>query len=135
MECNKLNMTYILTVDDSRIMRKIMMGAIEALGFQALEANDGLECLAKVEEHLEEICLILLDWNMPNMDGLTTLKRLKANPVTNPIPVMMVTTEGERSKMVEAIRAGATNYLAKPFAEEDLMTKMVECLQDTLNLV
>lgn len=128
-------MTYILTVDDSRIMRKIMMGAIEALGFQGLEANDGLECLAQVEAHLEEVCLVLMDWNMPNMDGLTALKQLKANPITNPIPVMMVTTEGERTKMVEAIRAGAANYLSKPFAEEDLMTKMVECLQDRLNLV
>ena len=128
-------MNYILTVDDSRIMRKIMSGAIEALGFQVLEASDGVECLAQVEAHIEEVCLILMDWNMPNMDGLTALKRLKASELTNTIPVMMVTTEGERGKMVEAIRAGATNYLAKPFAEEDLMTKMVECLQDRLNLV
>ncbi|MCX5920168.1 MAG: response regulator [Candidatus Melainabacteria bacterium] len=128
-------MTYILTVDDSRIMRKIMSGAIEALGFQVLEAGDGAECLAQVEAHIEEVCLILMDWNMPNMDGLTALKRLKASELTNTIPVMMVTTEGERGKMVEAIRAGAANYLAKPFAEEDLMTKMVECLQDRLNLV
>jgi two-component system chemotaxis response regulator CheY len=128
-------MTYILTVDDSRIMRKIMSGAIEALGFQVLEAGDGVECLAQVEANIEEVCLILMDWNMPNMDGLTALKRLKASEITNSIPVMMVTTEGERGKMVEAIRAGAANYLAKPFAEEDLMTKMVECLQDRLNLV
>jgi two-component system, chemotaxis family, chemotaxis protein CheY len=128
-------MTYILTVDDSRIMRKIMSGAIEALGFQVLEAGDGVECLAQVEAHIEEVCLILMDWNMPNMDGLTALKRLKSSEITNTIPVMMVTTEGERGKMVEAIRAGAANYLAKPFAEEDLMTKMVECLQDRLNLV
>jgi two-component system chemotaxis response regulator CheY len=128
-------MSYILTVDDSRIMRKIMSGAIEALGFQVLEATDGVECLAQVEAHIEEVCLVLMDWNMPNMDGLTALKRLKASEVTNTIPVIMVTTEGERGKMVEAIRAGATNYLAKPFAEEDLMTKMVECLQDRLNLV
>jgi len=128
-------MTYILTVDDSRIMRKIMSGAIEALGFQVLEAGDGVECLVQVEAHIEDVCLILMDWNMPNMDGLTALKRLKASEITNTIPVMMVTTEGERGKMVEAIRAGAANYLAKPFAEEDLMTKMVECLQDRLNLV
>lgn len=128
-------MTHILTVDDSRIMRKIMSGAIEALGFQVLEAGDGIECLAQVEAHIEDVCLILMDWNMPNMDGLTALKRLKSSEITNTIPVMMVTTEGERGKMVEAIRAGAANYLAKPFAEEDLMTKMVECLQDRLNLV
>jgi two-component system chemotaxis response regulator CheY len=116
-------------------MRKIMSGAIEALGFKVLEAGDGVECLAQVEAHIEDVCLILMDWNMPNMDGLTALKRLKASEITNTIPVMMVTTEGERGKMVEAIRAGAANYLAKPFAEEDLMTKMVECLQDRLNLV
>jgi two-component system, chemotaxis family, chemotaxis protein CheY len=128
-------MTYILTVDDSRIMRKIMSGAIEALGFDVLEASDGVECLAQVASHLDEVCLVLMDWNMPNMDGLTALKHLKASATTQHIPVMMVTTEGERGKMVEAIRAGATHYLAKPFAEEDLMGKIVECLQDRLNLV
>jgi two-component system, chemotaxis family, chemotaxis protein CheY len=76
---------------------------------------------------------VLMDWNMPNMDGLTTLKHIKATEAFADIPVMMVTTEGERIKMVEAVRSGASQYLSKPFAEEDLITKMVECLQDKLS--
>lgn len=127
-------MTYILTVDDSRIMRKIMAGAIEALGFEVLEAGDGLECLEKLTQYEHQVALVLMDWNMPNMDGLTTLREIKAHNDWKRIPVMMVTTEGERSKMVEAVRSGATQYLTKPFAEEDLITKMVECLQDQLVL-
>ncbi|MFM7390222.1 MAG: PleD family two-component system response regulator [Vampirovibrionales bacterium] len=127
-------MTYILTVDDSRIMRKIMAGAIEALGFEVLEAGDGLACLEKLTQHEQQVALVLLDWNMPNMDGLTTLREIKAHNDWKRIPVMMVTTEGEQSKMVEAVRSGAAQYLTKPFAEEDLITKMVECLQDQLVL-
>jgi two-component system chemotaxis response regulator CheY len=127
-------MPYVLTVDDSRIMRKIMAGAIEALGLDCLEANDGLECLAQLEAHPNpgDVCMILMDWNMPNMDGFTALKAVKANPSTAHIPVMMVTTEGERSKMVEAIRNGASHYLSKPFSDEDLTTRMVECLEGQL---
>jgi two-component system, chemotaxis family, chemotaxis protein CheY len=123
---------YIMTVDDSRIMRKVVSGSIEALGFDYIEAADGLECLSKLDQYEGQISLILLDWNMPNMDGFTTLKHIRANEATQHIPVMMVTTESERNRMVEAIRAGATQYLSKPFSEEDLMTKMVECLQDSL---
>jgi two-component system, chemotaxis family, chemotaxis protein CheY len=126
---------YILTVDDSRIMRKIMTGIIETLGFEYLEAVDGQDGLNQVTLHREEVALILMDWNMPVMDGLTALKTLKANPATAHIPIMMVTTEGERARMVEAIQAGAAHYVTKPFAEEELMTRMVECLQDQLEVV
>jgi two-component system chemotaxis response regulator CheY len=69
---------------------------------------------------------------MPNMDGLTALREIKASESWRSIPVMMVTTEGERTKMVDAIRSGASQYLTKPFSEEDLITKMVECIQDRL---
>jgi two-component system, chemotaxis family, chemotaxis protein CheY len=123
---------YIMTVDDSRIMRKVISNSIEALGFDYLEAEDGLVCLNLLEQYEGQVALVLLDWNMPNMDGFSALKHIRANESTSHIPVMMVTTESERSRMVEAIRAGANQYLSKPFSEEDLMTKMVECLQDTL---
>lgn len=125
-------MPYIMTVDDSRIIRKIITSNIEALGFDTLEAGDGLECLDKLKTYDGQVVLVLMDWNMPNMDGLTCLNNIKANPATKNIPVMMVTTEGERGKMIDAIRSGASQYLTKPFSEEDLLTKMVECLQDTL---
>lgn len=126
-------MNRIMTVDDSRIIRKIVGSCIEALGFEVLEAEDGQQCLETLRGLEQEVKLILLDWNMPNMDGLTTLNNLKANPETAHIPVMMVTTESERSRMVDAIRSGAAQYLAKPFSDDELITKMMECLQESMS--
>jgi two-component system chemotaxis response regulator CheY len=127
-------MPYILSVDDSRLIRKIMTGPIQALGYDILEASDGLECLEQLRAHPEEVELVLLDCNMPNLDGMETLKAIKADPALSSIPVMIVTTEGEREKMIRAIKAGASQYLTKPFTEDDLLTKMMECLpQESLN--
>ena len=127
-------MPYILSVDDSRLIRKIMTGPIQALGYDILEASDGLECLDQLHAHPEEVELVLLDCNMPNLDGMETLKAIKADPALSSIPVMIVTTEGEREKMIRAIKAGASQYLTKPFTEDDLLTKMMECLpQESLN--
>jgi two-component system chemotaxis response regulator CheY len=127
-------MPYILSVDDSRLIRKIMTGPIQALGYDILEASDGLECLDQLKAHAEDVELVLLDYNMPNLDGIETLKAIKADPALSSIPVMMVTTEGEREKMIGAIKAGASQYLTKPFTEDELLTKMMECLpQESLN--
>ena len=121
-------MPYILSVDDSRIIRRIMKGAIEALGYDILEAGDGCEGLEQLKTHPNEVDLILLDVNMPNLDGLETLKAIKANPATAGIPVMMVTSEGEREQLIQAIQSGATQYLTKPFTEDDLIAHIAECL-------
>ncbi len=121
-------MPYILSVDDSRLIRKIMTGPIQALGYDVLEAADGLECLAQLKVHGKDVALVLLDCNMPNLDGFETLKSIKADPTLSHIPVMMVTTEGEREKMIVTIKAGASQYLTKPFTEDELLTKMMECL-------
>jgi two-component system chemotaxis response regulator CheY len=127
-------MPYILSVDDSRLIRKIMTGPIQALGYDILEAADGLECLEQLKAHAKDVELVLLDCNMPNLDGIETLKAIKADPALSSIPVMIVTTEGEREKMIAAIKAGASQYLTKPFTEDDLLTKMMECLpQESLN--
>jgi two-component system chemotaxis response regulator CheY len=121
-------MPYILSVDDSRLIRKIMRGPIEALGYDMLEAEDGLQGLEQLKAHSSDVELVLLDCNMPNLDGIETLKSIKADPALANIPVMIVTTEGEREKMIGAIKAGAAQYLTKPFTEDDLLTKMMECL-------
>jgi two-component system chemotaxis response regulator CheY len=121
-------MPYILSVDDSRIIRRIMKGAIEALGYEILEAGDGLEGLNQLKTHPNEVDLILLDVNMPNLDGLATLKAIKSDPATADIPVMMVTSEGEREQLIQAIQSGATQYLTKPFTEDDLIAHIAECL-------
>ena len=118
----------IMTVDDSAVMRRIISGGIEAIGYQPVEAKHGRDALDQLDAKSEEIALILLDWNMPEMNGLDTLKALKSDPRTAEIPVMMVTTERERGNVVVAIQEGAQHYLTKPFNQQDLMTRMMQCL-------
>ena len=119
---------HILTVDDSTVMRRIISGSIEAMGYNPVQAKHGRDALEQLEKMGDEIALILLDWNMPEMNGLDTLKALKSDPKTAEIPVMMVTTERERENVVTAIQQGARHYLTKPFSQQDLVTRMMECL-------
>lgn len=118
----------ILTVDDSRMMLRLVKNAIEVLGYEPLLAANGRIAMEILEAHVGEVALVLLDWNMPEMDGFETLKAIKADPRHQDIPVMMLTTESEKQKVIEAIRAGAQHYLTKPFAQQDLVTRMMECL-------
>ena len=118
----------ILSVDDSATIRRIIHNITDVLGYDFLEAKDGVEALEILEKEYADIGLVLLDWNMPNMDGFTALKRIKADERYKNIPVTMVTTEGERTKVVQAVSAGASNYLVKPFSQEDLSTKIMESL-------
>ena len=121
-------MSKILSIDDSRHLRNIVRGAVEVLGYEFLEAEDGPSGLAVVEEHAADIALILLDVNMPGMLGFEVLTKLKENEKHKQIPVMMVTTESERTAIIDSIKAGAANYVTKPFTQEELTTKMVESL-------
>jgi two-component system, chemotaxis family, chemotaxis protein CheY len=118
----------VLSVDDSAMMRKIIRGAVDTLGYDFLEAVDGVEALEVIDEASNDVDLILLDWNMPRKDGFETLVALKNDPNTQNIPVMMVTTEAEKGQMVKALQAGAHGYLTKPFSQQDLMTRMMACL-------
>lgn len=118
----------ILSVDDSAIMRKIIRGASDVLGMDFLEAVDGSEALEVLSREHADVGIILLDWNMPVMNGYETLKAVKNDPRYANIPVMMVTTEGEKNKIVDAVKAGAKHYLVKPFVPEDLVTRIMECM-------
>lgn len=118
----------ILSADDSAIMRRIIRGAVEVLGYEFIEAVDGVDALEKVATCYTDLNLILLDWNMPRMDGFTVLQNLKADPRFKSIPVAMITTESEKAKIADAIKHGAVNYVTKPFSQEDLCTKIVQCL-------
>jgi len=117
----------ILSADDSSIIRKMIRGGVKEMGYEFLEAENGMEVLELLEKH-DDIALILLDWNMPVMDGFNALKKIKENPKYQDIPVMMVTTESERDNIVKAIQAGAKNYVTKPFKKEDLISKMLDSL-------
>jgi two-component system chemotaxis response regulator CheY len=117
-----------LCADDSRIIRRLIQQALDVLGFDMLEAADGREALDLVEAGHEEIDIVLLDWNMPNVNGFEVLRTLKGDPRYQRIPVMMVTTESERENIVKAIQAGASHYVTKPFTPEDLASRILECL-------
>lgn len=118
----------VLSVDDSAMIRKIIRGAVEVLDGDLLEASDGIEALELLEEEYRSIDLILLDWNMPRLDGMEVLKKLKADNRFRAIPVMMVTTESERSNIVKAIQHGAVHYLVKPFTIQELVKRIMESL-------
>ena len=118
----------ILTVDDSKIIRKIVSGVIEMVGYEPIGAENGQVALDLLREHHEEIALVVLDWNMPVMDGMTCLQEIRADEDLASIPVMMLTTESERGRMTQAIQQGANNYCSKPFTPEALAVKIMECL-------
>ncbi len=118
----------LLSVDDSRVVRKIMRGAAEVLDYELLEAEDGIQGLEVMAENYQDIAVILLDWNMPRMNGLEFLQAVKGNPDYRGIPVMMVTTETERDSIITAIQEGAANYMVKPFTMEELVKNILETL-------
>lgn len=118
----------ILAVDDVLLIRKLTRRTVEALGGELFEASDGIEALLTLDKNGGKFDLIILDWNMPKMDGFEFLNRIKSKDKYKSIPVMMATTESEKDKIVKAIQAGASNYLIKPFTERELTKKILECL-------
>lgn len=117
----------ILSVDDSKATRMFVKNAVDVLGFDFLEAEDGQAALDLLEKE-GAVDLILLDWNMPVMNGIEFLEKIKIDEKFKDIPVTMVTTEIERHKVVEAVGKGAKNYVMKPFTQEDLIGKIMESL-------
>jgi two-component system chemotaxis response regulator CheY len=111
----------VLIVDDSVAKRKVLLRALKQaevpLG-EVHEAADGLEALEKLKT--VKVALILAEINMPNMDGLELLSRLKAHPEWKDLPVIMVTTEGGQSKVMKAAQLGAAGYVRKPFSTEQI---------------
>ncbi len=118
----------LLTVDDSRTIRRIIRGVGAMLGYEVLEAEHGDAALEVLRTRAGEVGLILLDWNMPGMNGLEVLKTIKADQTWKHIPVMMVTTEGEKDYIIKSIQHGAVQYVTKPFSQDDLATKIMESL-------
>lgn len=118
----------ILSVDDSAIARMMIRNGVEALGYDFLEASDGQEGLVVLLKNCPQIALILLDWSMPGMNGLEFLNIIKADSRYKAIPIMVVTTESEKASIIKAIQLGVSNYLLKPFDEEELKKKITACL-------
>ena len=118
----------ILAVDDSMLVRRIVASASSVIGAECVGAPDGLIALGSLESDPQGFSLVCLDWNMPNMNGLDFLLRIRSDERWKSLPVLMITTEGSKEAIITAIKAGATAYMTKPFFEKDLQTKMLDCL-------
>ncbi len=113
----------ILLVDDSRTMRNIQKKILSAMeGTEFEEAGDGIEALTMVAAGAT-FDLILVDWNMPNMDGLSLVQRLRQKDKIT--PMVMCTTEAEKHRVIDALKAGVNNYVVKPFTPELLTEKIM----------
>jgi two-component system chemotaxis response regulator CheY len=113
----------VLIVDDFATMRRIVKGVLKQLGFNnIIEAEDGNAALEELRK--EKIGLIVSDWNMPNMSGLDLLKVVRGDDQFKNIPFIMVTAEGQKENVIEAVKSGVSNYIVKPFTPETFNEKL-----------
>jgi two-component system chemotaxis response regulator CheY len=112
-----------LVVDDFSTMRRIVRNLLKELGFLNVdEAEDGAIALGKLTG--EAFDFVVTDWNMPNMDGLTLLQQIRANPQLKHLPVLMITAEAKKENIIAAAQAGASGYIVKPFTAATLNEKL-----------
>jgi two-component system, chemotaxis family, chemotaxis protein CheY len=114
---------HALVVDDSDVIRKILTAYLQKLGFQVTSAVNGREALDQLHR-MERADVALVDWNMPEMDGITFLREVRADVNYDGLPVMMVTTNSELQHVSQALEAGANEYIMKPFTADMLKEKL-----------
>jgi two-component system, chemotaxis family, chemotaxis protein CheY len=112
-----------LVIDDSRTVRIILRQALAEAGLEVVEATNGREGLDRLRAH-DDVELVLVDWNMPEMNGLEFVQAVRAQRQYDAVRIMMVTTETEQEQVVRALGAGANEYLMKPFTKEVLFAKL-----------
>ena len=113
----------LLVVDAFSTMRRIVRNLLKELGYANVdEAEDGVMALAKLRA--EQFDFVVSDWNMPNMDGLTMLQNIRADPALAKLPVLMVTAEAKKENIIAAAQAGANGYVVKPFTAATLHEKL-----------
>jgi two-component system, chemotaxis family, chemotaxis protein CheY len=117
----------VMVVDDSSVMRQIIKNNLKQLGFELsnlLDAEDGEDALQKINQ--DRIDLVISDWNMPKMTGIDFLKAVRADDAFKELPFLMVTSEADKEKIMEAVQAGVNQYIVKPFNANQLEEKIRE---------
>nr|WP_198983819.1 response regulator [Herbaspirillum sp. ASV7] len=126
---------HFLVVDDFSTMRRIVSGLLKELEYtKMVEADDGSTALKILESGASGITFVLTDWNMPVMDGLTLLKKIRANPALSHLPVLMITAEAKKENIVMAAQEGADGYIVKPFNAATLKEKIEKILARRANM-
>ncbi|MCH7500153.1 MAG: response regulator [Nitrospinae bacterium] len=116
-----------IVVDDSSVMRQIIKNNLKQLGFEQsnlVDAEDGEQAMKKLNE--DTIDLVIADWNMPRMTGIDLLRAIRADGALKELPFMMVTSEADKEKIMEAVQAGVNQYIVKPFNATQLEEKIKE---------
>jgi two-component system, chemotaxis family, chemotaxis protein CheY len=118
----------VLVVDDFATMRRILKNILKQLGFKNLvEADDGTTAWEVLEG--QSVDLIISDWNMPKMSGIDLLKKVRASDTYKKTPFLMVTAEAQKQNVIEAVQAGVSNYVVKPFTAEAIFEKLDKILK------
>jgi len=113
----------ILVVDDFATMRRILKNVLKQIGFTNIgEADDGSTALAVLKK--DKIDLIMSDWNMPKVSGLDLLKAVRSDEAMKATPFLMVTAEGQKDSVIQAVQAGVSNYVVKPFTADTIKEKL-----------
>lgn len=115
---------HALVVDDSDAVRGLLADHLAQLGFAVEQAANGMEALSRAAR-TQSLSIVLLDWAMPGMDGIETLRRLRSDAMTRELPVVMLLTEHELAFVESALDAGASEYLMKPFDAQSVLEKLL----------
>ncbi|MCK9240084.1 response regulator [Desulfocurvus sp.] len=116
----------IMTVDDSASVRQMVNFTLKNAGYDVVEASDGKDALSKLSGPIK---MVITDLNMPNMDGITLIKNIRANPAYKFIPIIMLTTESQATKKQDGKAAGATGWIVKPFKPDQLLAVVKKVLR------
>lgn len=124
------NLMKVLIVDDSVVMRKVLMDALMKSDITNIgEAPDGEAAVRAVIE--DSYDLVLMDWNMPKMSGIEAVLKIRGRGIS--VPIIMISTESEKARVLEALKAGANNYIVKPFTQEIIAAKIKETMNTIAN--
>ena len=112
-----------LVIDDSRTVRAILRAILTEIGMTVVEAANGREGLDRLRD-ADDVGVVLVDWNMPEMNGLEFIRAVRAQRAYDPVRILMVTTETEQEQVIRALEAGANEYVMKPFTRDILVAKL-----------